>query len=135
MIVRNEAHVVKEVLDSVAPYISSWVIVDTGSDDGTQDLITSHMPGLGILGELHERQSAMNPPPAGAAAPRSDPPAAQRFPPAARSDPPAAGPRRQADYRTDTDRRTPQQDSQTTTTQVETLNIVHISRSSHSGTR
>jgi len=43
MIVRNEAHIVAEVLDAVAPYISSWVIVDTGSDDGTQDLITNHM--------------------------------------------------------------------------------------------
>jgi len=55
MIVRNEAHVVKEALDSAAPYIGSWVIVDTGSDDGTQDLITSHMADVGILGELHER--------------------------------------------------------------------------------
>ena len=55
MIVRNEAHIVHEVLDSVAPYISSWVIVDTGSDDGTQDLIRNHMAGLGIPGELHER--------------------------------------------------------------------------------
>lgn len=55
MIVRNEAHVVHEVLDSVAPFISSWVIVDTGSDDGTQDKIRTHMEGLGIPGELHER--------------------------------------------------------------------------------
>ena len=55
MIVRNEAHIVKEALDSVAPYISSWVIVDTGSDDGTQDLISNHMARLGIPGELHER--------------------------------------------------------------------------------
>lgn len=55
MIVRNEAHVVQETLDSVAPYISSWVIVDTGSDDGTQDLIRNHMSALGIPGELHER--------------------------------------------------------------------------------
>lgn len=55
MIVRNEAHVVHEVLDSVAPYISSWVIVDTGSDDGTQDVIRNHMSALGIPGELHER--------------------------------------------------------------------------------
>jgi glycosyltransferase involved in cell wall biosynthesis len=55
MIVKNEAHIVAEVLDVVAPYISSWVIVDTGSDDGTQDLIRNHMDSLGIPGELHER--------------------------------------------------------------------------------
>ena len=48
-------HIVAEVLDVVAPYISSWVIVDTGSDDGTQDLIRNHMARLGIPGELHER--------------------------------------------------------------------------------
>ena len=46
MIVRNEAHIVPETLDTVAPYISSWVIVDTGSDDGTQDLIRNHMAAL-----------------------------------------------------------------------------------------
>ena len=55
MIVKNEAHVVCECLDSVAPYISSWVIVDTGSDDGTQDLIRTHMARLGIPGDLHQR--------------------------------------------------------------------------------
>src|SRR6516162_3381587 len=55
MIVRNEAHIVTEVLDSVAPHISSWVIVDTGSHDGTQDLIRNHMARLGIPGELYER--------------------------------------------------------------------------------
>jgi Sulfotransferase domain/Glycosyl transferase family 2 len=55
MIVRNEAHIIHEALDSVAPYITSWVIVDTGSDDGTQDLIRNHMAGLGIPGELYER--------------------------------------------------------------------------------
>lgn len=55
MIVRNEAHVVCEALDSLASYITSWVIVDTGSDDGTQDVIRDHMASLGIPGELHER--------------------------------------------------------------------------------
>ena len=55
MIVRNEAHIVHELLDCVAPYISSWCIVDTGSEDGTQDIIRAHMARLGIPGELHER--------------------------------------------------------------------------------
>ncbi|SPM32201.1 glycosyl transferase family protein, partial [Mycobacterium terramassiliense] len=55
MIVKNEADVVAETLDSVAPYISSWVIVDTGSADGTQDAIRKRMARLGIPGELHER--------------------------------------------------------------------------------
>ncbi len=55
MIVRNEAHVVHEILDCVAPYLDYWVIVDTGSDDGTQDVIRHHLAGLGIPGELHER--------------------------------------------------------------------------------
>ncbi|WP_235192391.1 glycosyltransferase [Mycobacterium asiaticum] len=55
MIVRNEAHILHEVLDVVAPYISAWVIVDTGSDDGTQELVCNQMARLGIPGELHER--------------------------------------------------------------------------------
>ena len=55
MIVRNEAHIIQNALDSVASYISSWVIVDTGSTDGTQDLIRNHMAHLGIPGELYRR--------------------------------------------------------------------------------
>jgi glycosyltransferase involved in cell wall biosynthesis len=56
MIVRNEAHIVGEVIDSIAPYIDAWVIVDTGSTDGTQRKIRDRMGELGIDGELHERQ-------------------------------------------------------------------------------
>jgi glycosyltransferase involved in cell wall biosynthesis len=56
MIVRNEAHIVSEVLDSVAPHIASWVVVDTGSGDGTQGVIRDHMAALGIPGELYERE-------------------------------------------------------------------------------
>ncbi len=55
MIVRNESHVVGALIDSVARYIDTWVIVDTGSDDGTPDLIRRLMAGHGIAGQLHER--------------------------------------------------------------------------------
>ncbi|WP_286135212.1 glycosyltransferase, partial [Mycobacterium sp. UM_Kg1] len=55
MIVRDEAHVIEEVLSATAPYISAWVIVDTGSQDGTQQVIREHMAALGIPGELYER--------------------------------------------------------------------------------
>lgn len=55
MIVRNEAHVIHELFDSIADFIDTWVIVDTGSNDGTQDVIVSHMAKLGKPGELHER--------------------------------------------------------------------------------
>ena len=39
MIVKDEAHVIRRCLDSVRPIIDHWVIVDTGSTDGTQDVI------------------------------------------------------------------------------------------------
>lgn len=39
MIVKNEANAILICLESVKPYIDSWVIVDTGSTDGTQTII------------------------------------------------------------------------------------------------
>jgi glycosyltransferase involved in cell wall biosynthesis len=52
MIVKNEAHVIRRALDSVLPIIDTWCILDTGSTDGTQDLIREHLKDL--PGELHE---------------------------------------------------------------------------------
>ena len=52
MIVKDEAHVIKRCLDSVMPLIDYWVIVDTGSTDGTQEIIKEHLKD--IPGELHE---------------------------------------------------------------------------------
>jgi glycosyltransferase involved in cell wall biosynthesis len=53
MIVKNEAHVIERCLASVKPFIDYWVIVDTGSSDGTQGVITNFMAD--VPGELHER--------------------------------------------------------------------------------
>lgn len=53
MIVKNEAPVIRRCLDSVRPLIDCWAIVDTGSSDGTQQMIREQMRDL--PGTLHER--------------------------------------------------------------------------------
>lgn len=53
MIVKNETAVLQRCLESVRPLISSWAIVDTGSSDGTQELVRRLMADL--PGELIER--------------------------------------------------------------------------------
>lgn len=54
MIVRDEAEIIGRALASVTPLISSWRIIDTGSQDGTPDIIERELAG--IPGEL--RRSA-----------------------------------------------------------------------------
>jgi glycosyltransferase involved in cell wall biosynthesis len=53
MIVKNESSVIERCLRSVKPFIHSWAISDTGSTDGTQDIIRRVMDDL--PGELIER--------------------------------------------------------------------------------
>ena len=43
MIVKNESKVIKRCLDSIMPLIDYWIIVDTGSDDGTQQIIKNYL--------------------------------------------------------------------------------------------
>ena len=54
MIVKNEAHIIKRCLESVIPHIDTWVISDTGSTDGTQDIIQDIMKD--VPGELLQRE-------------------------------------------------------------------------------
>jgi glycosyltransferase involved in cell wall biosynthesis len=53
MIVKNEARTIRRCLEAARPFIDTWVIVDTGSTDGTQDLIRDILKDL--PGELHQR--------------------------------------------------------------------------------
>ncbi len=53
MIVKNEAAIIQRCLASLRPAVDCWVIVDTGSSDGTQALVRASLAG--IPGELHER--------------------------------------------------------------------------------
>ena len=53
MIVKNESRIMQRCLESVLPFIDTWCIIDTGSTDGTQDIIKEILkdkPGI-----LHER--------------------------------------------------------------------------------
>jgi len=53
MIVKNETHIIKECLQSMLPYIDRYDITDTGSDDGTPELIEQFMEENGVPGEVY----------------------------------------------------------------------------------
>jgi glycosyltransferase involved in cell wall biosynthesis len=53
MMVKNEAELIKRAIDSARPLIDCWSITDTGSTDGTQDIIRKELAD--IPGHLWER--------------------------------------------------------------------------------
>lgn len=53
MIVRNESKIIERCLNRVKDHIDYWVIVDTGSDDNTPELIQKTLKN--VPGELHHR--------------------------------------------------------------------------------
>ena len=51
---RNEAKVMRRMLESVAPYIDYWVIQNNGSTDGTDDIVREFFRENPIPGHLYE---------------------------------------------------------------------------------
>ena len=51
-IVKDESHIIKEMLISVLPYINYYFIADTGSTDDTKTIIREFMSSHGVWGEI-----------------------------------------------------------------------------------
>ena len=52
MIVKNESRIITRLMESVLPIIDTYLICDTGSTDGTPDIIKTFFDSKGIPGEV-----------------------------------------------------------------------------------
>ena len=55
MIVKDESHIIRECLESVSTYIDRYDITDTGSTDGTQQIIKNFFDEHNIPGTFISR--------------------------------------------------------------------------------
>jgi glycosyltransferase involved in cell wall biosynthesis len=53
LIVKNEAAIVDRLVASVSPYVSHYVVCDTGSTDDTAERIRAGFAARGVPGEIH----------------------------------------------------------------------------------
>ena len=53
MIVKNESKIITRLFDTLNGIIDCWIISDTGSSDGTQEIIHNYFKNKNIPGELH----------------------------------------------------------------------------------
>jgi glycosyltransferase involved in cell wall biosynthesis len=52
MIVKNEAHIIRRCLENALPLVDYILIVDTGSNDGTQQIIRDFLHEKNLPGEV-----------------------------------------------------------------------------------
>jgi glycosyltransferase involved in cell wall biosynthesis len=56
IIVKNESKVIERMLNTVYPILDYYCVIDTGSTDGTQDIIRNFFADKGIPGEVIDHQ-------------------------------------------------------------------------------